>query len=388
MHPTKRTPFTPKGPDRLPDDAITEIVQRRFERGVIDKLATKFNCSTTRIYTVWKQYYGGKTLNDARGGLIRPLPGTEHSPAPEDPVLDGAPCEKPSAGGTRTVNSPKYKLTANAPPVRAKVSRKVVPQKQPLTRQQPCLDIEMLPAQAPGSDAQAELVAGAIEAGNDNDELIDAMYQLMEQNTQLSQQAITALKHAEKFYKQNKKKRSLQEYTTTDDERPQNQNQRNDGYDSTKCSSAIDDRTDSDQDRWDDVNPQLPERADRADERDWQDYEPDQRRSRVAMEQRHFPAENRDNRQNSGGSQGPVQSNFHNSGNPVVRRYVDGGGAEQPGRGNRAQPVHRFGNTGEPERANTPETSNSGAKVSVLERIPSQRTLQYYPALYRYKLGD
>lgn len=341
-----------RGPPVFSNEAIHDIVTRRHEKNALRSLMEKYDVTANRIYTIWKSYYGGKTLADAAGGLIRPLPSKQTN------TVEVAP-------GVRMVKTDKFTLKATPPTPRAKV-QKVIP---------PTKTIVETPNEDLTPDAEAELVSGAIQAGNDNEQLINQMYELMNTNTQLSQHAIQALKHAEKFYKKNKNKRSTYEYSATDDEAKPPSSL---GYDSTKCDQVqaeTDDEytTDDGNDAgWSDQR--LPSRGnagggqyvefsgqgyEESDNGDF--YEPDQRVSRIYS-----------NVQPPRPSKTPISD-------------------ASRGHTARAQPIHKFG--GErpeqgAENTGAQQPNQTSAKISAPQQYAAPSPVQHNSALYRYKLGS
>lgn len=359
------TPFKTRGPEVLTDDMIIDIVNNRFTKKASSLLSEKYGISESRIRTVWKNYYGGAKLRDATGGLIRPLPGGG---------------SKAVDGKERVIERGGVVLKTVAPVCRAKASRVVGGVKKKLV--EPVgedLDLER----------EAELVSGAVAAGNDNAELVETMYGLIEQNTELSRSAINALKAAEKIYKKNHSRKVVSNYEYSDDEaKPVSMA----GYDSTKC-DALTEETD------DESGTDGEGRG---------GYGYDGRYAREYMER---------GSSNSGfieqSDRGAASDSFGGSGSSfegcgerfsVARNLPNNfsaGGFNRPSKTygseparestGRAKPIHRFGGERTEEGGEAGSVARTSApvpKVDVDEQHSVARAVQYNPALYRYKLGQ
>lgn len=207
MQGNKKLPL--KGPLKLSIETIKDIVNSRSMHNARSKLAEKHGISENRVNRIWTEYYGGNTLKDYKTGLKKPLP--------DDLKEEKTP---------RQVIIGNKKLTAKEPVVKAQVARTLSPKVRKQT-----LDIDDLDN---ATDQEADIIAGAVHAGNDNSELIEAMRYLIESNKSLSDSARENLKTAQAYYEKTKKKikklKSRREYIETTDDEPIN------GYDSTKCS--------------------------------------------------------------------------------------------------------------------------------------------------------
>jgi hypothetical protein len=217
-----------KGPEKLSLEIIKDVVNSRGITAARNVLAKRHGISENRINKIWREYYGGSTLEFYKTGLKKQLPDSE-----EDLTQP--------ARLKREVRVGNKKLTVEEPTVRAQATRKITAvHKKPVGP--PELDIDNIDA---ADDTTADIVAGEINQGNDNEDLITCMYQLIESNKNLSESARTNLETARDYYEKTKRKykkmknvRNHIEPTTdtTDDDNTRNIEKfsSENGYDSTK----------------------------------------------------------------------------------------------------------------------------------------------------------
>ena len=204
-------------PAIIPDDVIIDIVNQRGIPKARIVLGKKHGLTPQRIETVWRRYYGGSTLAHFKSGLKCPLPGSE-VPQPDSEVRE------------TTVGDKKLKV--QMPNVRAiPIQRNVKINKKENSR-----ELELVPIGDPIVDDQnAQIISGEIASGNDSSELIDALYQFIDVNKNLSEDTRKALNSAEKFYKRsNISTRSKRGKKYVDSESDQEA-----AYDSTKYDSEF-----------------------------------------------------------------------------------------------------------------------------------------------------
>lgn len=173
-----------KGPEKLPIEMIRDIVNSRAIPHARDVLSKKHGISINRIDKLWREYYGGHTMTHYKSGLKKPLP-------------DGG-GSLPS-GRTRSSVAGKRKVMAEEPAVRAQPARVL----QKINKKPPELDTDNL---ADADDSTADIISGEIQQGNDNEDLIEAMYALIETNKDLSESARTNLETARDYYEKTKRK--------------------------------------------------------------------------------------------------------------------------------------------------------------------------------------
>lgn len=181
-----------KGPAILPHAVIHDIITNRALPKARAAMAAKHGISEARVNNLYREYYGGTTLADYKTGLKKPIPAD----------TAGIP------GENRQAKTPRGKYSAAEPKLRAdaRAAPRVI--KKPIRGEARSDELELerlgdLPAGA--LNQQANIIAGQIQAGNNNADLVDAIHELIENNKLLSratyenvlsaQQIIDAEKH-------------------------------------------------------------------------------------------------------------------------------------------------------------------------------------------------
>jgi hypothetical protein len=176
-----------KGPTVLKPDEIKDIVDSRPIQKARQTMANKYGVSAKRIDNIWYDYYGGTTLKDYQTGLKKPLPTAPV--ATKDLSLRHI----KTIRGEYSVKEPKTK-DLDRPNSKAVAVRKI-----PAAGR----DLELIPEEM--DDRDAEIVAGEIRAGNNSQELISVMTELIDSNKQLSESAIKSLKLARAAFRARKR---------------------------------------------------------------------------------------------------------------------------------------------------------------------------------------
>jgi hypothetical protein len=190
-----------KGPAVLTIDVITDIVNGRKLTSARKTLAERHGISENRVNSIWKEYYGGTTLKHFESGLKKQIPTTRAD-------SDEAHTRKyKSERGVYTAKDPKVLDSADA---KAKVVRKVAPQKKIKTRDLDLDNVEDM------DDNDAEIIAGEVVNGNNSVELMAAMTELIESNKHLSATAVMSLKQAQLYAKKNYREDNIDSEIETD----------------------------------------------------------------------------------------------------------------------------------------------------------------------------
>lgn len=171
-----------KGPAILTPIEIKDILELRPQVGARKTLAQKYGVSEKRIANIWCDYYGGGTLKDFATGLKKPLPTVDIKNT--DFNMRKIKTER----AEYAAKMPKTK-DLDRPDTRARSVRKV-----PVVNK----DLELNTDEI--TDADAQIIAGQVRAGNNNEELIALMTELIHSNKQLSESAVNALKVASITY--------------------------------------------------------------------------------------------------------------------------------------------------------------------------------------------
>lgn len=166
----------------LPPDVINDIIDNRFIPNARVALAKKHGISHQRVYRIWHEAYGGGTIECAKNckDIKRPK-------APE-PLPDNELLEHQTPRGKYKAPKPKVQPDARANP---RVVKK--PIKYGKTGGDPSeLDLDNiklgdLPAKA--LNQQANLLAGQVQAGNNNAELLEAIHALLKSQRDLLSRA-------------------------------------------------------------------------------------------------------------------------------------------------------------------------------------------------------
>ena len=156
-----------KGPERLPPEAVKDIVESRAISGARKELAKKYGISETRVNRLWLEYYGGGKLSDYKSGLKKPLP--------TEPVntADITVRRIKTARGEYTAREPKIEK------INAKTDAKL--RAAPVRALKPIRELNVNESDIDAiSDVDAEIIAGEIGAGNNNPELMDLFGRLLE----------------------------------------------------------------------------------------------------------------------------------------------------------------------------------------------------------------
>lgn len=139
-------------------------------------LSAKYGVSTNRIADIWKEYYGGTTLPEARKGLKKELPITTGTSTTKKYVTPFATYSvKPSKAVP--LNNPLKSTRASL----AGMSIVNTPLK-------PTPEDKELDITSPESmtDREAQILVGQVEAGNDSPDVMQTIAQLIDLNTQLA----------------------------------------------------------------------------------------------------------------------------------------------------------------------------------------------------------
>jgi hypothetical protein len=136
---------------------ICDIVNSRFEKGANKVVAKKYNCGSSKIYGVWKEYYGGTKIEDAQNnGLIKELP---------------------KGGGGLTRNSSKFSVVESSKPVSAAATiKKAVPVRSSMSKPETQAPPKAKPQPEKSALAEeVEVEQGIINAGNTSGDLEDSV---------------------------------------------------------------------------------------------------------------------------------------------------------------------------------------------------------------------
>lgn len=162
-----------KGPAILPCAVVNDILSNRFITGARVVMSKKHGISEARVNSLYKEYFGGATIAHAKTGLKKPIP------------ADGAglPGEK------REAKTPRGKYVAAEPKTREDSRAKPRVIKKPIQTSANTAELDLdklgdLPASA--LNQQANIIAGQIHAGNNNEDLIAAIHELIKNNELLS----------------------------------------------------------------------------------------------------------------------------------------------------------------------------------------------------------
>jgi len=172
-----------KGPPVLTPTEIKDIVESRPLAHSRAELAKKYGISINRVSNIWKEYYGGSTLNDYKSGLKKDLPLADVKTA------DITHRKFKSERGTYMAKEPKVVAESNDSTLRAKVVRKQLPAKKKH------IDLDLDNVEDMG-DTEAQIMAGEINAGNNSAELLDAIAAMLEHNQNISERAVQSLEYA------------------------------------------------------------------------------------------------------------------------------------------------------------------------------------------------
>lgn len=156
-----------KGPERLPPEAVKDIIESRAIPGARKALAQKHGISETRIGRLWVEYYGGGKLSDYKSGIKKPLP--------EAPInnADITMRRIKTARGEYMAKDPKFEKIDPKADARKKI--------RPARVLRPIKELNVNEGDADNiSDMDAEIIAGEIGAGNNNPELLDLFDRLLE----------------------------------------------------------------------------------------------------------------------------------------------------------------------------------------------------------------
>lgn len=190
----KKSPIHPlKGPSHLSPKQIADIVNSRFEERARDKLSQKYGVSAKRISNIWSEYYGGSTLAFAKSGLKKSLP-TEP--------------QETSKFNMRKIRTERGTYSAARPKVSEQDISKRAKSKRVI------LKPELL------TDEDHEIIQGQLAAGNNSQELIHLMNDLVLSNKDLSKAAMKSVKMAARVASRNDNQIPidfLRQQNTTDD---------------------------------------------------------------------------------------------------------------------------------------------------------------------------
>lgn len=194
-----------KGPELLTPAQIKDIVEFRPNRGSRDILATKYGISVDRVTNIWRQFYGGSTLADYKTGLKKKLPTTDVRTADMN---------------WRNFRSERGTYSARAPKVvdhtaKAAAVRKLAPLKKVVNPEGPTADLDLDAVDEMG-DKEAQILAGELRAGNNNEELLTAIYELLDHNQNISDRAIGALENALKTVSKSGRRKQSAQYADSE----------------------------------------------------------------------------------------------------------------------------------------------------------------------------
>lgn len=204
-----------KGPEKLSPEVIRDICENRSIKDACRVLSKKHGISTDRVRNLWSIYYGGTTLEDYKTGLKKPLP-TEAIPQKD---INKRVIKTERA--IYEVKEPKTLIAATRKDVgsRAAAQRKIpvrISDKlRNLSDRSQDLDLDNV---ADMDDADAEIMAGEVSAGNNSSELLSAIEQLIAHNQNVSDRTLNTLERAlEAANKRRNKYASDTDYSTTTD---------------------------------------------------------------------------------------------------------------------------------------------------------------------------
>lgn len=177
-----------KGPVILPASAIKDIVDSRGLTNSRHILSEKYGISKARVDRVWKEYYGGSTLADYKTGLKKELP---VNPVNMNEV---AIRHYKTARATYAVKEPKV-IGESADAKAKSIRQHPAVKKQQISATK---DLDLDHPEAMG-DNEAQIMAGEVQAGNNSNELLAAMAEMLEHNQNISDRAVSALERALKI---------------------------------------------------------------------------------------------------------------------------------------------------------------------------------------------
>lgn len=196
-----------KGPEVLTAAQIKDIVESRPNVGARKAMSDKYGISITRVTHIWKQYYGGGSLKDYQTGLKMPLPKSDMRTA------DINTRKFRTERGVYSAREPKVVAQADQNNKAASV-RKLLPVRK-VAGGSNATDLDLDDVDSMG-DREAQIMAGEVRAGNDNEELLSAIYEMLDHNQNISDRAISALENALKVVSSRKARNNSVE--TEDDD--------------------------------------------------------------------------------------------------------------------------------------------------------------------------
>lgn len=163
----------PKVTTPLPADVINDIIDNRFITNAREVLSKKHGISHQRVYRIWHNAYGGGTIECAKNckDIKRPkMP----EPLPENELI-----EHQTPRGKYKAPKPKVQPDARANP---RVVKKPIKYGNAGSADPSELDLDNikvgdLPAKV--LNQQANIIAGQVQAGNNNADLLEAIKELL-----------------------------------------------------------------------------------------------------------------------------------------------------------------------------------------------------------------
>ncbi len=328
-----------KGPEVLTPAQIKDIVESRPNHNSRKLMADKYGISVLRVTNIWKQYYGGATLKDYGTGIKRALPNGDVRTA--DLTLRKFRSER----GTYLAKEPKIvdNTTAKAAPIRKLAPKKILGS---LPEDGEGVDLDLHNTAQMG-DNEAQILAGEMRAGNDNEELLTAVYDLLEHNQNISDRAISALESALKTAIKKGNKNSRARYS----EEESNYSDSNIETDNDDSTATYKNASSTNKSR----RGVEGHRDDNDEHRETYRESPTRVRSTVGV---------------------PENSGTRLVGDPQLGQDIR---KTSPGSRTRAQPVYRTvhnGNTRGQEQGNPNSASRSESKISGAEHNPGQGYIQ------------
>lgn len=335
-----------KGPAVLTANQIKDIVESRPVPDARKKMAAKYGISVVRVTNLWKQYYGGSTLKDYASGLKIALP-TESIKTADINMR-----KFKSERGVYTAKEPKS-IAQKAVSVRKLNPNLAAKQNWRQDAESKSSDLELIPEEVTNEDA--EIMAGEVTAGNNNEELLETIYEVLEHNHNLSTHAISALENALDVVSRNKYMKSRYNNKKLDES----------DYESNYESDNIDDDSTVD---W--KKKKSP-------------FEPkinDKNAGRESDKIRHEVREEFANSPDSGVQHSPAVLLAPGGANRLVGSNTMGKNLWEgsSGLGARAQPIYRTVGAADvrEEQANTGQTSGRQPQIPQTEYDPRQRFIQ------------
>jgi len=366
-----------KGPSVLPLDVLHDIVGNRGQTGARDKLAKKHGISTTRVVKIWNEYYGGGKISDYQSGLKKPLPTKEMY------EKDNAREVATPRGKYKTAEPILKKDTRATPRIVKKTMKRSADSELDLSN----LTVGELPAKA--LNAQANLLAGQVNAGNNNADLLAAIHELLQsQRDMLTRGTVSNLVEAQNTAIE---RGDLDPNTlSADPDLPsssitkEKEGEKKDSYVNIRNKKEYDDSTKLESETESDF--EYTEDAD--DSEEWGDTTispTNVQPTPYGYQGTNYSRDNysRSTRQSS--SLRPIPSNAYE-----VSGSDSKSGLQLPGNSRRAKPIHKVvkrepSSDSDEEYADTQQTGRSKQTIRASQQIPVSRPVQSDHKRYNYQ---